>query len=271
MKQFKRARPLLLALFCCAIWSSRAFSGFLSLTFDETPPGVTHGNVITNQFLATHGIVISAENFSKTFDLAVIYDSEYLGMGYGRDPDLERQSNQGNGWSMGNIAKHEVLGNLLIIAENNQSASNPGKSDDEGARPAGNLKLRFDVPITAVGFDLVDIEGSSEMLNGSGYVAVAKHSGNEIGRVRFGDFVDSSSAYYISTVKFGNKSANRISPLSFGGRPFDEIVFNMGGSGGITNIVYSPVPEPSSAVLILIGSVGIAGIRRRRARLEQAA
>lgn len=56
---------------------------------------------------------------------------------------------------------------------------------------------------------------------------------------------------------FGDNSANHLDIVS--GISFDRL----GGSGGIDNVTASAVPEPSAALLFLVGAVAVrTGIRK---------
>jgi hypothetical protein len=44
------------------------------------------------------------------------------------------------------------------------------------------------------------------------------------------------------------------------------VVLNFGGSGGTDNILFTPIPEPSSAALLGLALPAVALLRRRRAQ-----
>ena len=70
------------------------------------------------------------------------------------------------------------------------------------------------------------------------------------------------------TVKFGDNSANRISPIS-GFGVANRVVFNMGGSGAIDNLAAEVVPEPAS-LLVWGGLAAVGrGFARRRRRVRE--
>lgn len=213
--------------------------------------GLEHGRIVTDQF-AGLGVTIAADNPNRSFDLAAIFDSQRTGTA---DPDLE-----GPPWSRGNLAPNTVLGNLLIIAENNRGSSDGvlDDPDDEGNRPGGDLIFTFSAGATVFGLDLVDIEGVTDELGELRFF----RSGQQVGVVSFAAFVTSGNAYYDPTVRFGDRSANRIAPIAasaFGVSRFDRVVVHLGGSGAVDNIV---IPAPSAAGLLALGALGLA--RRRR-------
>jgi hypothetical protein len=68
---------------------------------------------------------------------------------------------------------------------------------------------------------------------------------------------------------FGNHSANRFEPLlasEFGFASFDRAEIVFAGSGGVDNIEFEPVPEPSTVVLLSLGLLGFAVQHRLRQR-----
>jgi len=224
-----------------------AFAGLIDFE------GLSHGDVVTDQFASSHGVTISAENISRDFDHAVAFDSNASGTA---DPDLEGP------WGGGNLASDTHLGNLLILQENNTGTSDgvADSPDDEGGRPAGSLFFEFAGPIISFGFDLVDVEGvGDEDEPGS---VVFSRDGTELGTIDFLDFVARDSAV------FGNNSANRIAPIGavdLGGSYsyFDRVEIRLGGSGAVDNIRYTRVPGP--ATLLLAGAgLALLGFQMRR-------
>jgi hypothetical protein len=90
----------------------------LTLDFEE----FEHGTVVSDSALANYkGAVISVVNFHAGHqDLGIVFDSEHeIDTA---DPDLER----GSGWAAGNLAPDSVLGNILIIQENNDITAENG-------------------------------------------------------------------------------------------------------------------------------------------------
>jgi hypothetical protein len=80
------------------------------------------------------------------------------------------------------------------------------------------------------------------------------------------DFFDDTSELYDPTLALGNNTANRYAPISaefLGLEQIDRIEFSLGGSGALDNFVGTPVPEPSTALLIFLGLGAMASTRRR--------
>jgi hypothetical protein len=156
-------------------------------------------------------VTIRADNKNRpsNLDFAVIFDSRQSSSNP-NDPDLQYP------WNSGNI-KTEWLGNILIIEENGRrDASNPNfidrLPDDEGGRPAGYIEFEFGIPIIEFGFDLIDVENDIERDLGS--FASFQSSTGGMKEVRFTEFLDSSSPFFVAGLEFGNNSANRISPIN---------------------------------------------------------
>jgi hypothetical protein len=215
--------------------------------------GFTHGEVVTG----VDGVTIEADNFNRSFDLAVAFDSQYPGVT--ADPDLQSNPDPAPGegyWSGGNL-EFEELGPMLILQENDAGCdtgvcSNP---DDEGRRPAGTLSFLFDVPILSFGFALIDID-SLTAENGS--ITFYGAEGGSFGI----DF-----ATLLADYEIGNNTANQIKALDLVELQLgavDRVVFEMGGSGAIDNVNFEVVPEPTTALLMGLGLAGLAYSGRSR-------
>jgi len=186
----------------------------------------------------------------------------------------------------------------LIIQENDYGIDD-GVADHP--RPAGSIFFDFENPITAIGFDLLDIETSGEFLNNdpsnssspagtrttSGYVGFFEND-VEVARVGFNEFT-AGGAFRTdnSDVEFGNNSANRFEPITVADlngfasttvANFDRIEFNFGGSGAVDNLTYtsftsppSPaeVPEASSVLIWALLGLTVGGYRRRQLLAEE--
>jgi hypothetical protein len=218
----------------------------VTITFDNLKAG--HGAVITG----VPGVDIVADNFSRDFDYAVLFDSEMTGTA---DADLEAFfGGNEQRWSGGNLVGEQL--DLMLILQENPLGCDAGtckSPDDEGNRPAGTLSFLFAVPILTFGFDLIDVDSLV----------------TENGSVTFNDIKGGSATIDFKALlvglEIGNNTANRIDSLVFEElklAPVDEVVFTMGGSAALDNVTFK-VPEPSTAALIGLGLLGLAYAGRR--------
>lgn len=219
---------------------------------------LVHGQIVTTQFQASHGVTISALNPNTGPDLAIAFDSNQLGTA---DPDL-----QGPPWSGGNLPLNTPMGSLLILAENYWNPDHDDVldiPDDEAGMPAGWITFDFDTAITSFGFDMVDVEGvPAEDTWIDFYLGEVF-----VGSVGYSDLVTPGHDWYDPTIDFGDNTINRVSPIlasDFGQGPgaFDRVSFHLGGSMGLDNITFSTVPSPGA--LALLGLAGLVTRRRRR-------
>lgn len=230
---------------------------------------LAHGEIVNNQYQSSHGVTITAENFHRSFDLAVAFDSN---LSQTRDPDLESP------WSGGNLPVTHDAGKVMILQENNHNPDSDNivdRPDDEGRRPAGRFVIDFDRAIDSFGFTLVDIEGPEEYYGG--YFLSIYRNEEQVAQIDFADFVVRDAfdpvrkaAYDMYSTSnrpvFGDNSINHILPLDADllGGEFDRVVIGLGGSGGIDDLAFTTVvPTPST---FTIGAVllTLAGLRRRR-------
>lgn len=231
-------------------------TGLLASTLNLTARGdwidlnsLAHGTIVNTQFQQSDGVTVSAENFNRPFHIAGVFDTQQSGTSA---PGLE-----GPPWAGGNLAPTTPVGNVLIIQTNNQIDPNGLLSDpdDEGEQPAGELRLDFLEPVNVIGFDVVDIDTPTQ------FYAVAFYLNDQLlKRISFPEFINPLSPYYDPTIVFGDNHANRIQPITaadINAEAFDRVVFEMGGSGGVGNIV----PEPASLMLLVIGGATLIGRR----------
>ena len=230
----------------------------LKVSFDAQQ----HGEIITNQFLASEGFLVSANNLARPFDLAIVFDTNRTGTA---DPDLE-----GPPWSGGNLPTNTQFGNALILAENNTDVVAPfgfiDSPDDEGTRPAGDLIFQYNRQITSFGFDIIDVEG---VMDENGMVTFFRNNVQQA-QVNFSQLV-TPGPFFDATISFGDHSINRIRPFTatqLGTASFDRVVVRLGGSGALDNIV---VPEPAMLSGLLLATVTLTRQRRRVAISSSAA
>ena len=185
------------------------------------------------------------------------------------DSDLQASLPGPPYWSAGNI-KDVDLGIILILQENNVGCETGigicSDPDDEGHRPAGYIGFDFDTPLRDFGFDLIDVESITAELASIELIDELSDGSTKSETLDLMDYLDmGTTAMQHGPVEFGNNSANRFAKVtaeSLGLDEFDRAVLHLGGSGAIDNIHGTPVPEPSSALLIALGLAGLA-IRRR--------
>ena len=245
----------LLSLLAVPAFAGTPGPGSRLIGFEDRQPG----SIIDNDYSSAEGVVISVQRTSSGPAVATLYDTGRRGE---PDPDLQTP------FDLGNLAPTGTGGNVLIIPENNTDSNGDGLIDqpnDEGTRPAGQFTFDFLFPVSDFGFDLVDVEGPAEFNNNSGYFASFYLDGELEARVGFGSFIDPTSPFYDPTVRFGDNSANRITPITarlVGLPEFDRVVLNFGGSGATDNIRFTFVPEPTALGLAVLPALAL--LRRRR-------
>lgn len=191
------------------------------------------GTIITDQLA---GMTVTASNFSRSHDAAIIFDTASP---TGGDTDLATP-----GYHPTNTA---ALGKVLILAENILDDDGNGlvdEPDDEASRPAG--WIQFDLSCLATGtqimlLDMEEIGGSIDFSLGQ----------TPVGSIDIPALGNNS----VQTLGFGG---------GFGGEPvglFDRIRVNLPGSGAIASVTV--VPAPGSVALLVAAASLI--IRRGRA------
>jgi hypothetical protein len=155
-----------------------------------------------------------------------------------------------------------VLGNILIIAENDIDLDMDGfidDPDDEGSQPAGSLTFVFATPIVELGIDLIDVEPEA----GEQLFELSFFSGAIlVGTLGWSELVQRDAS-----IEFGDNSANRVAPVTageLGVTSFDRVALALGGSGGADNLTFTQIPEPGTLALVALGLLATAGLRGRR-------
>ena len=152
-----------------------------------------------------------------------------------------------------------MLDNILILQESETGCGDGtcDDPDDEGSRPAGDFTFLFQETFQLFRFDLIDVENETDELGRIVFLL----GGVEVVAVGFDEFLGLGLG-----VVYGNNSANRIDLGLIG--DFDTVVIEMGGSGGVDNLVAlhkEPVPEPSTGALMGLGLLALGIASRRRA------
>lgn len=225
------------------------------VNFDDLPAGSFVGAQYFSQ-----GVLIAADNNHPSHpDVATLFNSN---LDTSWDNDIEYA------WNGGNL-QDTRLNNLLIIQENLRDNNDNGlldRPDDE--RQGGRLAFSFHVPIVSFGMDIIDMEiiGESGQRNADLSNIQFYNNGVLIAQIAFSEFVDPLSPFFDATIEYGNNSANRIQPIfaeQLGVDQFTAVVVNFNSSHAMDTIVFEPIPEPSTAALVL-GLPAMALMRRRR-------
>ena len=282
----------LAAAFCVAFLLAHPAHGYV-VNFDDFAPGTIIDdeyapNQAGNPLPPGVGFTVSVDANGSAPDIATTYDTEFFG---GEDPDLEGGPDGSN--FVGGNQQGVGQGNALIIQERaggreirngelyraRGQSPNPGNSwnaknaPDDSAR-GGSILLDFNTDLVSFGFNWVDLEGAE---NFSVTFIDSVYTGSEA-TINFDLFTDPTSVFYDTGVAFGDRTANAIRPITVadvnnsslswsGAAPtsFDQVRFNLKGSGSVSRIAFAPVPEPgtTAAGILLLGLVG-ANLRRRR-------
>ena len=223
-----------------------------------------HGQVVASQYLASDGVRITGANFKGGPNLAILFDSRRTGTA---DPDLQGP------WAGGNLRGSAASGNILILAENAVDADRDGRidsPDDQGsaAGSAGELRFAFAGIKASLALDLIDVDGPAEAA--VGFIGF-RRNGVERARVRFSAFTDPASDFYDPTIRFGDRFANRVAPITaadLGITGFDEVVVNTGLCCAVDGLRVgsASVPEPSVGAIGVALVIGGTLLHRRRSR-----
>ncbi len=261
----------------------------------SVPTDVYAGTIVTNQF-ASSGLL----NITGTYDdengaVAPIGTYDTNGTG-GADDDLERMS----GWSGGNLSAATTLGLVLIIQEQPATTGNVAPSGQpaqtgfispDDNQTGGSIKFELDTSFNFNFFGITLIDADADLplnptqaeidavadtyrviLNGTAADGVTDVT-TEIELIR--EVFDPTSYLYrgagnangFAQVELGERSLNEFGVIDFQeeipGATIDEvIIISTGESGGNGSFLFSSVPEPTSALLCLLGA-GLAFKRRR--------
>ena len=237
-------KTLLAAPFVIGVLFSAAASA-VTLDFE----GFAHGQVMDNEYLATHGVQIFATNKAQDQRRrAVIFDTTLPstdGDGDGdSDPDLKAPFD-GNPSSLGPANP----GNVLIIQEITNGCGDGSCDHPDDHAQGGLLIFKFDSAVAVQSIDIFDTEEAG------GKLLFADASGNVF--------------QSIDIPAIGNGEWQQV--LFNGGKGIEGVHFfavKLKGSGAIDNLTYVPVP---ASVWLFGSALAFLGARRRRAAARLAA
>ncbi|MBK1828746.1 PEP-CTERM sorting domain-containing protein [Haloferula rosea] len=262
------AHPASFAACCLSLFlPTWAVASTASLDFDS----LQHGEEVTNQFFSSAGVTISGvddDNAGNSLPI-VAFDTEIPQPNPGTpttsDPDLQRLGLNGQdsvrGWNGGNLGSDYIVGNALIVQENNNQNAQ-GIFTDPDDRAAGGIIV---IDIDATNYDyryvqtlLVDFEETGVPL--FRFTDINSNVATYSPSLEF-DTPDNNFLYYtpiIDTESLGLDS--RLSRIEF------EFT-NASGAIGLLALSDDAsfngfIPEPSSALLMVMG--GLVAFRRRR-------
>lgn len=189
-------------------------------------------------------------------------------------PLLTDPENVGTSYSNGGITFDSLDDNDLFLVQTGTPTNAFVPNDDPSPGGAfgevfltgdfianSAMGLTFDKDLNSISFDIADIDGSDDQA--------------EIFTFEF-LFNGSSLSTTVVTAGDPNTGDGVITPISFGGQRFDEVLITNRTVGdptganrpnigwGIDNINASPVPVPAGVVLLVSGLGGLAFMRRRK-------
>ena len=250
-----------------AIFMSSSAFAFTNIGFEN----LVNGQVVDDEYVLSDGVTISAINLNKNFDFAVVLDTGAAD----RDDDLEApfrdfiesdfvdSSDQAAQSFSGDVrdGNNGIIepGNILIIQENNIGCSDGicDEPDDEANRPNGQFDIEFDNPVFLTSIDFFDVEVEEDN-SPEAQITLTTVTGSEI------FFTPNTGGNFEYTAGMQTASGSVFAapgPYNTWDRQFFNvaevmmITINMGGSGGIDNILFSEnkIPAPASIALTALG------------------
>jgi hypothetical protein len=158
-------------------------------------------------------------------------------------------------FATGNLKTSRLRKVLIVPTADGSTTADPA---------GGQLTLTFFSPLKSFGFDVLDVD----VADAPNTFVTFRFQGNDVQTIPFSEFKNSSSPFKRTTVQFGDRSANRIAPITSAqlGSDIDEVVFDFPSELGLDNISYrvdTIVPEPT-AVGMILGLPALTMLRRRR-------
>ncbi len=228
-----------------------SFAQLRIVDFDSSPSGsINAGDSITNQYAAWGLNFYFSESGTSRSGLDLwAFDSGANQNGI--DDDLETfgdgspgAGNSQSDWQNNNYLFGDSTGanNILIIQEKN----NDSTPDDDSR--GGIINMVFDNPVNFHEVGIVDIDD------------LGGNRPNSF--IRFYDSLDALIGPAYQIAELGNNSYQEISFLKSNVR---RVEFELGGSGGVSGLSFTAVPEPSTYGIIGAGFLlGLIMLRRRK-------
>lgn len=236
MKSLKSVKQLL-ALLALLFMAFPVFAAEV-IDFEALPPGTVVTQVNAASGLGPIYVEGTNPDFAAGTDAALIFDSENP---TGGDVDLGTPNEDfggpgiGPGGESGAPYENSVeLHNVLIVAENLVDSEPDGLVDDPDDAAVIGSQLVFDFheigPVIILGITLLDVEGSTIILNDQPVELPAEIS-----------FYDASLTQIGSTVELPRTGSNGLAPVEFD-PPIQNVtwvVVELKGSGAIDNLLFA--------------------------------
>lgn len=213
-----------------------------------------------NFFGTGSGVNFSSIGMGDKEGILTLYDTDIRDGVNGNDDDLEPNFEGGNGSLTGGY------GNSLILQEGGAT----GDIDDPNDNGDGAIiQMDFDIALVEFNFSMIDLDDNKVAAS---TLTFTDTFSNQSVTISFADLEGSSTSVFSGTgVDFGDDHANDISTINIANlqtinsslTQFDQVILDADGSGGLAEISFETVPEPSSALLVALGAFSLVTRRRR--------